>query len=406
MDKAELLSTFTEKLEQYARFRNFIDKAQAQSDKFSAAVIKKVCEDNERKSLEVGDQIRPMVGEVEQAIADLGEQRGAIDATKANADIAMEELQLRNMIGELSDEEFQELSSSFQEELSSASDRLDGIEEELSAFQGLLDRWVELAVLAGHELGITEPEPEPEEALSGEPEPEEPLVFEPEEAPAFAGDGELDEADLFGDLDGEPEFASDGHSPGEHASQVGLVEDMSVVFGDDDEVPGAGDEALAIEVGELGDDEGSVDIDIGVDDPVGEDLDILSEVGAEEVEIDLLGGDEAEELAVDLDSGGDKGPRRALLLYQEGTPEEQIYPFTSDVITIGRGRENDIQIKNDSKVSRYHCKIFRRGDNFYIEDNKSSNGSLVNGELITERRLFGGEEIVIGETFFRFRIME
>ena len=49
--------------------------------------------------------------------------------------------------------------------------------------------------------------------------------------------------------------------------------------------------------------------------------------------------------------------------------------------------------------------MFRRSANFYIEDNKSSNGTLVNGELITERRLFGGEEIVIGETYFRFRIM-
>ena len=98
-------------------------------------------------------------------------------------------------------------------------------------------------------------------------------------------------------------------------------------------------------------------------------------------------------------------PRRALLLYQEGTAEEQIYPFTGDTLTIGRGRDNDIQIKNDSKVSRFHCKLYRKGNNFYIEDNKSSNGSLVNGELITERRLFGGEELIIGETFFRFRIM-
>ena len=57
-------------------------------------------------------------------------------------------------------------------------------------------------------------------------------------------------------------------------------------------------------------------------------------------------------------------------------------------------------------MSRYHCKLFRRGNNFYVEDIKSSNGTLVNGELITDRRLFGGEEIVVGETYFRFRIME
>ena len=51
-----------------------------------------------------------------------------------------------------------------------------------------------------------------------------------------------------------------------------------------------------------------------------------------------------------------------------------------------------------------HAKVYKRDGAFYIEDNKSSNGTLVNGELITERRLFGGEELIIGETFFRFQM--
>lgn len=97
--------------------------------------------------------------------------------------------------------------------------------------------------------------------------------------------------------------------------------------------------------------------------------------------------------------------RRAILLSNEGTPDEQIYALTGEVFTVGRGRDNDLQIKNDSKVSRFHCKVYRRGANYYLEDNKSSNGTMVNGELISERRLFGGEELVIGETFFRFRVM-
>ena len=57
-------------------------------------------------------------------------------------------------------------------------------------------------------------------------------------------------------------------------------------------------------------------------------------------------------------------------------------------------------------MSRYHCKIYSRGPHYYIEDNKSANGSLVNGEQITERRLLGGEEVTIGEAFFRFRILD
>jgi hypothetical protein len=98
------------------------------------------------------------------------------------------------------------------------------------------------------------------------------------------------------------------------------------------------------------------------------------------------------------------GRAAAVLLYQEGTPEEQTYPIDGDVLTIGRSRTNHVQVKNDSKVSRVHAKVYKRDGAFYIEDNKSSNGTLVNGELITERRLFGGEELIIGETFFRFQM--
>jgi len=96
-------------------------------------------------------------------------------------------------------------------------------------------------------------------------------------------------------------------------------------------------------------------------------------------------------------------PARWVLLYEEGTAEEQAFPILGDILTIGRGRDNDVQIKSDAKVSRFHCRLSFRGDHPWIEDLKSSCGTLVNGALITERRLFGGEEVVVGETFFRFR---
>jgi pSer/pThr/pTyr-binding forkhead associated (FHA) protein len=145
-----------------------------------------------------------------------------------------------------------------------------------------------------------------------------------------------------------------------------------------------------------------------VGDAEGDDFDIDNYSAGGDFEVDninVVDGDD--EIQID-DGQADKEdkPRRAVLLYQEGTAEEQIYPFTGEVMSLGRGRDNDVQVKNDSKVSRYHCKLYRRGPNFYIEDNKSANGTLVNGELITERRLFGGEEVIIGETFFRFRILD
>ena len=60
-------------------------------------------------------------------------------------------------------------------------------------------------------------------------------------------------------------------------------------------------------------------------------------------------------------------------------------------MSLGCGRNNDIQIKNDGKISRYHCRIFRHEGEFIVEDNKSSNGTLVDGKLITRQPLLGGE---------------
>lgn len=439
MEQAELLEAFKGHLEEYAKLRTFIDRAQEQSGKFSAATIEKVVMKNEIASLEVADQIRPQVTEIEGVLASLQDQIEEVNAKKASADEEMEELQLRQAIGELTDEEFDGEAATFKTELDAAGERLEALESDRTDFGDALARWVELAEKAEHDTGVTPEEPEPEPEIEDEVEVDFESGDEDEdEAPEEEAEVEIEEQDFGGEVedfggevedfggevedlsaqvdefDDESLFTEEPENDGVHSSTDSIREDLSGVFGGDQasaavRVGEEDEEIISIEAGEAGedvDDGESVDVDFGFE---GDDeMDILGGDGADDVEIDLVGDVE------DLGLGDDETPaaegggedRRALLIYQEGTAEEQIYPFMGDTLTIGRGRDNDIQIKNDSKVSRYHCKVFRRGDNFYIEDNKSSNGSLVNGELITERRLFGGEEVIIGETFFRFRIME
>ena len=394
MENAELLKTFNDHLGSYSELRGFIDKAKAQEGKFSAATIEKVVMKNEIKSADIAEQIRPLVDNMSSVASGLAAEIDAVNEKKSSATEEMEELELRKEIGELTAKQFDKEAKAFKKELEEADGKVADLQKELDDFRGALGSWSELASAAGHDSGVS------------------------------ASVAEVEEAEI------EIEVADED---GVHAHSGGMKEDVSAVFGDDGGASAAAvsiapsDEGaeISIEAGEsdADDDEEAVDVDFGFE-AEDDEVDILADDGAEEVEIDLVGDDEgdeddAEELgledvsdAIQVEgdtSGGDEGEpgtRRALLIYQEGTAEEQIYPFTGDVLTIGRGRDNDIQIKNDSKVSRYHCKVFRRGDNFYIEDNKSSNGSLVNGELITERRLFGGEEVIIGETFFRFRIMD
>lgn len=70
---------------------------------------------------------------------------------------------------------------------------------------------------------------------------------------------------------------------------------------------------------------------------------------------------------------------------------------------IGRGRDNDVQLHHDGELSRHHCELSRRDGKIYVKDLGSLNGTVVEGDRVTERRLFGGELIVLGETSLRFR---
>lgn len=419
----ELIATFSALVDEYAKHRDYIQKAKAQASKFSPAVIEKVILDHEIKSAEAADHILPHVGALVQAIASIDSEKAEIDQGKAGSVEQMEELELRLAIGEIEESEFQDKAGSLRETLDGAAGRVQALDGDRQGLQAALDRWVALADAAGQDTGLVTPAAEetlpvedaaaedviddgPGEDTLGDvilPEPPAPLLPQEEEVIEVEGDAPI---------------VSDTNVGGEHATLTGMREDVSAVF---DDAPAAtaeravADEESLIEVAEASADEPSADVDFGFDDD-GDDF--LAGAPGAEVQLDLVeeNADADDEIAVDLGDAAASGEaatpaeevdeaRRALLLYQEGTAEEQIYPFTGDVLTIGRGRDNDIQIKNDSKVSRFHCRLFRRAGNFYIEDNKSSNGTLVNGELITERRLFGGEEVIIGETFFRFRIM-
>ncbi len=72
-------------------------------------------------------------------------------------------------------------------------------------------------------------------------------------------------------------------------------------------------------------------------------------------------------------------------------------PLDKDTTTIGRDSENDIYLKNPS-VSRYHAKIIKISDTFYIDDLKSTNGTFVNDKKIAWREgLNNNDRIAIGK---------
>jgi pSer/pThr/pTyr-binding forkhead associated (FHA) protein len=69
----------------------------------------------------------------------------------------------------------------------------------------------------------------------------------------------------------------------------------------------------------------------------------------------------------------------------------------------GRSTQCDVQIY-DQKVSRKHF-IIRYGNGaFFLQDQGSSRGTLVNGEKVTARRLNDGDHIEVGDAGLVFHV--
>ena len=72
------------------------------------------------------------------------------------------------------------------------------------------------------------------------------------------------------------------------------------------------------------------------------------------------------------------------------------------LLSIGRDPSNDVVLP-DAMVSRRHAVIEYRGSQYYIRDCNSSNGSLVNGDRVSERSLRDGDLVAIGTARLLFR---
>ena len=73
------------------------------------------------------------------------------------------------------------------------------------------------------------------------------------------------------------------------------------------------------------------------------------------------------------------------------------YPIYKDEITIGRSKENDIQI-NSEYVSRVHARILTTDAGVVIEDASSKNGILVASNSVQRYVFQDGDIVVLGTT--------
>lgn len=76
-------------------------------------------------------------------------------------------------------------------------------------------------------------------------------------------------------------------------------------------------------------------------------------------------------------------------------------PLTTPVTTIGRRVDCGV-VLDDVKASRTHAEVRLSGGVCVLVDQRSTNGTYVNGRRISEQQLHDGDEIRIGSTTLRF----
>lgn len=78
------------------------------------------------------------------------------------------------------------------------------------------------------------------------------------------------------------------------------------------------------------------------------------------------------------------------------------------VISIGRSSDNTISLSSDSNISRYHAEIEKRGDEFWLIELGSSNGTTLNGYTVTSERLLRDGDIIVlgGSSEIRFELQK
>lgn len=90
-----------------------------------------------------------------------------------------------------------------------------------------------------------------------------------------------------------------------------------------------------------------------------------------------------------------------VLIYPPGPDMGRRWPLGGDEMVVGRGSDCDVQIDRDS-VSRRHARIFREGQQWFVEDLGSTNGSYINDLPIQRSPMRDADFLKIGSAIFKF----
>lgn len=89
---------------------------------------------------------------------------------------------------------------------------------------------------------------------------------------------------------------------------------------------------------------------------------------------------------------------QAYLIVISGPHVGKMFKIDQEETTVGRSSKADMYV-NDVGISRNHARLITWGDDVFVEDLNSANGTYLNGERISRRiQLADGDKITLGST--------
>ena len=91
-----------------------------------------------------------------------------------------------------------------------------------------------------------------------------------------------------------------------------------------------------------------------------------------------------------------------MVLESPALGEGDVLDRRSRPVTLGRGGQNTVALDGDEFASAQHARVEARGDDLWVEDLGSTNGTFVNGARVTTpRKLQPGDVLRVGQTDMR-----
>jgi hypothetical protein len=143
------LDRFNKLIDRFEQIQGFVDQARARADRFRPEVIQRVVEGHTNSLNELLVDVVPLMIEVEEGTRAAESERESIDAGAAASRLVLEELELRNLIGDLDDDAWQAERGPHADRVAAVETDLSRVDGQIELMRAALRRWEIIGRTAG-----------------------------------------------------------------------------------------------------------------------------------------------------------------------------------------------------------------------------------------------------------------